>query len=349
MKFIHIADVHLGAVPDPGCPWSASREKEIWQTFERLIEVIAKERIDLLLIAGDLFHRQPLLRQLREVNYLFSTIPDTEVVLMAGNHDYMGRESTYRKIRWAENVHMFLSQKPDQFYFPRLQTTVYGLSYEKREISQSLYRDMKPGAEEGIHILLAHGGDAQHIPLGPMDGREFTYVALGHIHKPGILRPYQMAYAGALEPLDRNDTGAHGFVYGVVQDGQVRTKLIPFACRSYVDLEIPMTARTVQKELEQQVRTQVREQGEKNLYRIHLTGWRNPELSPDQERLRCCGNITDILDETRPYYDLERLKQQQEGTLIGEYIYRLEGQRGVTVEKALYYGLEALLESQESL
>ena len=25
MRFIHIADVHLGAVPDAGCPWSAYR------------------------------------------------------------------------------------------------------------------------------------------------------------------------------------------------------------------------------------------------------------------------------------------------------------------------------------
>lgn len=26
MRFIHMADVHLGAVPDSGCPWSAFRE-----------------------------------------------------------------------------------------------------------------------------------------------------------------------------------------------------------------------------------------------------------------------------------------------------------------------------------
>ena len=72
MRFIHIADVHLGAVPDSVCPWSASREKEIWEAFQKVVALVKKENIDLLLIAGDLFHRQPLLRQLREINYLFS-------------------------------------------------------------------------------------------------------------------------------------------------------------------------------------------------------------------------------------------------------------------------------------
>lgn len=39
---------------------------------------------DCLFIAGDLFHRQPLLRDLKEVNYLFSTIPGVRVVIIAG-------------------------------------------------------------------------------------------------------------------------------------------------------------------------------------------------------------------------------------------------------------------------
>ena len=59
MKFIHIADVHLGAVPDKGYPWSKKREEEIWRTFRSLVRRAEEEQVDLLLIAGDLFHRQP--------------------------------------------------------------------------------------------------------------------------------------------------------------------------------------------------------------------------------------------------------------------------------------------------
>ena len=74
MRFYHMADIHLGASPDPGYPWSRQRQEDIWNTWKRLIEKVRMEKADLLLIAGDLFHRQPLVRELKEVNYLFSTI-----------------------------------------------------------------------------------------------------------------------------------------------------------------------------------------------------------------------------------------------------------------------------------
>ena len=84
MRFIHMADVHLGAAPDGKADWSEARKNEIWETFRSSIADARRENVDLLLIAGDLFHRQPLLEELREVNYLFSTLQNTRVVLIAG-------------------------------------------------------------------------------------------------------------------------------------------------------------------------------------------------------------------------------------------------------------------------
>ena len=62
MKFIHIADVHLGAIPDSNMPWAEDREKERWEGFRNIINVCNEEDVDLLLIAGDFFHKQPLVR-----------------------------------------------------------------------------------------------------------------------------------------------------------------------------------------------------------------------------------------------------------------------------------------------
>ena len=53
MKFIHIADVHLGAQPDAGPLYSHQRPRELWETFERVIRVCENDQTDLLLIAGD--------------------------------------------------------------------------------------------------------------------------------------------------------------------------------------------------------------------------------------------------------------------------------------------------------
>lgn len=346
MRFIHIADVHLGAVPDSGCPWSASRGKEIRTTFRRVIELAKKERIDLLLIAGDLFHRQPLVREVREINYLFSTIPEVEVVWIAGNHDYLKADSAYRKIEWGPNVHGFFSQQPEEIFLPKLKTWVYGFSYENREIHDNLYRNIHPNGEPGYHILLAHGGDEKHIPFRAEDLAGFDYAALGHIHKPEILVSGQAAYAGALEPLDRTDLGEHGLIYGKIENGRTRIRFVPVACRSYLYLELTVGPSTTQLELEQMVRDGIEQKGGQNIYRVRIKGYHNPDMEFDVKSLYGLGNVVEAEDTAFPYYDLEKLKKQQEGTLISEYIRCFDGREGVVERKALFYGLQALMETE---
>ena len=87
-------------------------------------------------------------------------------------------------------------------------------------------------------MLLAHGGDEKHIP---MDAKKilssgFTYLALGHIHKPQAMVRGKALYPGALEPIDRNDTGDHGYIEGSYDNGRMRLKFVPFASRSYQNL-----------------------------------------------------------------------------------------------------------------
>ena len=60
MRFIHIADVHLGMQPDAGFPWSEERGEAIWESFRRIIRLAGREKTDFLLIAGDLFQCQPI-------------------------------------------------------------------------------------------------------------------------------------------------------------------------------------------------------------------------------------------------------------------------------------------------
>ena len=157
MKFIHIADVHLGATPDASMPWAKQRAQEIWDGFDALLEKVREEKADFLLIAGDLFHRQPLMRELKEVNYRFEKLKPTKVVLMAGNHDYLRQDSLYRKMQWAQNVYFFSNTKAECFYFEDVQTYIYGLSYMDYEVTDPMYDCLCPVKENGCHILLAHG------------------------------------------------------------------------------------------------------------------------------------------------------------------------------------------------
>lgn len=347
MRFFHVADIHLGASPDEGFPWGKKRKEEIWESFRRLIARAEEEKIDLLLIAGDLFHRQPLLRELKEVNYLFSTLTRTKVVFIVGNHDYWKKGSFYEGFSWCRNVVCLGSAACQRVVFSDLHTAVYGLSYHSREIREPLYDGLNPERDGRFSILLAHGGDEKHIP---MDRRKllasgFDYIALGHIHKPQILEKDRMAYAGALEPLDKNDCGPHGFLSGEYADGKLRISFVPWALRDYRVLEIETGRETTDFSLEEEISRRIQENGRENIYRIRLYGFRDTDIVFQTERYRRLGNLVEIVDDTEPAYDFEKLRECHAEDVIGCFIDKLyRPDMDEIQKKALSYGVQALLE-----
>lgn len=351
MKIIHTADIHLGASPDLGYPWSRKRKKDIWNTWKRLIERVRLEKADLLLVSGDLFHRQPLVRELKEVNYLFSTIPDTTVVLMAGNHDYIKKGSYYPEFPWNKNVIGLWNRECVRVSIPKKNVCVYGCSYYSREVTDDLYQNVRPSGREAFHILLAHGGDEKHSPVNRERLAEagFQYAALGHIHKPQVLLKNRIAFSGALEPIDRNDTGPHGFMKVICTQEGTTAEFVPFASCSYLDLDFDVKEETTQFELEEWVHKAIRVAGEDNIYRVRLRGLRDVKTEFSARRLEQTGNVSEVVDETRPAYDFTELSQIYEGGLIGEYVDCFAGSEDPVEQKALFYGIEALLDAKREL
>ncbi len=349
MRFIHIADVHLGASPDAGPLYSRERAGELWDTFRRVISVCERERADLLLIAGDLFHRQPLVQELKEVNFLFSELSHTKVVLIAGNHDYIRPDSYYRTFEWADNVFPLFGEEMEYIDFPELKTAVYGFSYHSREMADPVYDRAKACGIEPCEILLAHGGDEKHIPIDrrKLAGSGFTYIALGHIHKPQALIRDRAVYAGALEPTDKNDTGPHGYVRGEATEAGLRTWWIPCALREYIHMEIPVSQYDTTGSVGKRIEKEINRFGNENIYKLELTGKRDPDVEFDTEWLAGRGNVTEVIDNSSPAYDFEALYRENEHTVLGRYIRRFSECREGSLEyQALCEGVDALLESR---
>lgn len=283
MKFIHIADLHLGAEPDAGRAYSQNRSQELWETLQSVLEVCEEEQTDLLLIAGDIFHGQPLRRELKELNYYFAELTHTKVVLIAGNHDYIRKDSYYRTFQWNENVIPLFGRELEYVEFPELRTAVYGLSYYSREIREPLYESAFAGGIQEYEILLAHGGDEKHCPfrVKKLEESGFDYIALGHIHRPQALMKDRIIYAGALEPIDRNDVGPHGYVKGEITEAGVHTQWIPCAMRSYIHLEVPVNTEDTMGSVRKKILEAVKDYGAENMYKIILTGY----------GIRICGLI----------------------------------------------------------
>jgi DNA repair exonuclease SbcCD nuclease subunit len=289
------------------------------------------------------------MRELKEVNHLFGTISDTQVVIIVGNHDYMKQDSYYRTFHWAENVHMILDEELTCVELPKLETAVYGLSYGAREITEAKYDSALPQKRQKYEILLAHGGDQNHIPIQKQKllNLGYDYIALGHIHKPQMLQENLAYYAGALEPIDRNDTGAHGYVEGEITEQGCKARFVPCAEREYVHLDVHVDRGMTRYALIEHLREQMKVHGAQNIYKITLRGLRDPDIVFETESMETCGNIVELIDATKPAYDFERLLQQNRDNLLGMYIESLKDCDEDSLEYlALCEGVQALMETR---
>ena len=351
MKFIHTGDIHWGMCPDADKPWGKERAQAIKDTFRKIVEKAKELDVDCMFISGDLFHRQPLMKDLKEVNYLFSTIPGVKVILIAGNHDKIRGNSALLSFTWSPNVTWLMDETLTSVYFEDINTEVYGFSYHTTEIKEARLEDIQVPLNSRIQILMAHGGDAAHLPINfnSLELSPFSYIALGHIHKPQVLLKNRIAFSGALEPIDRNDTGPHGFMKVICTQEGTTAEFVPFASCSYLDLDFDVKEETTQFELEEWVHKAIRVAGEDNIYRVRLRGLRDVKTEFSARRLEQTGNVSEVVDETRPAYDFTELSQIYEGGLIGEYVDCFAGSEDPVEQKALFYGIEALLDAKREL
>lgn len=346
MKFIHMADVHLGCEPDGRSEWAQERRRELWETFRDSVADADRMKADLVLIAGDLFHHTPDAEQLREVNYLMGSYPEICFALIAGNHDCCSPGSAWESFEFAPNVAFLSDHKTECIRFPSLSCEVYGFSYDRSQIPQNRYDGLYPGKNDFFHILLAHGGDRDHIPVNPhkLASSGFDYIALGHIHKPTVVLPGRALYPGALSPIDAGDEGPHGYLVGETHGTQVEVHFVRKALREYVSAVVEADESDTVFSMRDRVQAAIADRGKENIYRITISGQRNPAVEFDTELIRSAGMILDVRDESVPAFHLEELKEQYRGTLTGRYIESFEGRPlGPVEEKALRYGLEALL------
>ena len=87
------------------------------------------------------------------------------------------------------------------------------------------------------------------------------------------------AYAGALEPTDKNDTGKHGFIRGEIRGGETRISFVPFAKREYLHLALNVDKMMTARSVMDRILEMIKERGAENLYKFTLKGFRDPDLS----------------------------------------------------------------------
>lgn len=224
LRILHTADVHLGARhADLGEEAAAQRERQ-FAAFRTSVDLAIAEKVDLFLVAGDLFdsNTQPR-RSVERAAAELRRLAEAKIrsVLIPGTHDVYDRSSIYRAydlpaLAGSVNGDWVTLLTPDvpDVHVPALDAVVYGRVFATKRAPHSPLRDFSAAADDRAtwKIGLIHGSLA--IP-GKTDADEvvFTkdeagasgldYLALGHWHSSqhGTVGRTTWAYSGAPEPV----------------------------------------------------------------------------------------------------------------------------------------------------
>lgn len=356
MKFIHVSDIHIGMSPDPTMFWSKDRANDIKNTFSNVISKCKSEDVDLLLISGNLFNHQPLTSELQYVNDLFKTIPDTKIIIIAGSADHIKHNSPVLNFKFNENVHYFLNETEFSIDIKNVSYVIHGFSYFSLEDTTPIINSITPEKDGKIHLLIAYGGDSNHSPfdIDMLSRKNFSYVALGSMHNFTTLIENKVYYSGSPEPLSADDTGNHGIIIGELNEFTQKIINIHFesiAKVSYLPINIKINGSSDEEEIVEIVMKDIIKYGSQNIYKIKISGLRNPDLEISKDIFKGNIRILDIIDNTTPKYDFVKLSSEHPQDMIGAYIRKMTSgniELSEIEKRALYLGTHALIKTSEN-
>ena len=243
MIVAHLADLHLGfrayhrlvAGPDGGGVRYNARERDVSLAFRAALDRVVDMRADLVLIAGDVFHtvrpsNAAIADAFRQFARLHEALPDTPILITAGNHDSPRAAETGSILTLLQEIPnvSVIDREARVLEFRHLDTAVFCVPHNA--LAGGGPGALEPTSDLGTNILVLHCtvrgeevdrmlgyvsefGGAQ-IDIDEIRIERWDYVALGHYHLATQLAP-NMWYAGALERTSTNiwiETGPKGFV-----------------------------------------------------------------------------------------------------------------------------------------
>ena len=243
MKFAHLADCHIGSWRDPKLRDVST------MAFIKAVDKCIKEKVDFILIAGDLFNTSfPRLDNLKTVVGKFKQLKDLNipVYIVPGSHDYSPSGKTILDV--LEEAGLFVNVfkgsvedgklKLDFSVDKKTGAKITGMLGKRGALEKIYYEKLiakNLEEEKGFKIFLFHSGidelkpkEMENIISQPLSllPKGFDYYAGGHVHivdEKNIEGYGKIAYPGPLFPNSFSELeklGRGGFY--IVENDKVR-------------------------------------------------------------------------------------------------------------------------------
>lgn len=254
MRFLHAADLHIdsplrGLDRYDGAPVDRLRTATR-SALERLVDKALSERVDFVLLAGDiydrdwqdfrtgLFFREQMVRLGRA---------GIRVFIVQGNHDAQGVIS--RQLPLPSNVTVFSSRTAQTVRIDELSVAIHGRSFPDRVVDEDLVPSYPAPVSGFFNIGMLHtslGGRPLHDTYAPTDVSTLTvkgydYWALGHIHAREVVSETpRIVFPGNLQGRHAKETGAKGCELISVEAGGIDAEFIPLDVVRWHQLELAL-------------------------------------------------------------------------------------------------------------
>ncbi len=372
IRLLHTSDVHLGATFKGLGERGREQHRQVRETFGRVVALAVEERVDAVLIAGDLFDslaaaRAQLPFAAEQIGRLGEAgIP---VCVIAGNHDPLGEGAA---ALWGE----LGARCPSLAVFgPRLETrvlperdlTVAGRSVARGAPPESPLLGLPVARRTRYLVAVAHGtvrrpdlpAHAGQIAPEEIAQSGVDYLALGDWHSARDVTSGGVAawYSGAPEMIDLDEPGSGTVCLVTIRapgDVEVTRRQVGRrrAARLALDLAIAGgpegVARAIRAQADPHLALVVTLTGLAALADHVNVDRLREDLAPEFFRL-------EIRDESHLRPEGIDPSQYPDGTVIGRFARRMQaeiagrsGEARALAEEALAYGV-ALLEGKEIL
>jgi DNA repair exonuclease SbcCD nuclease subunit len=186
------------------------READVAHAFRRAIDRVIALAPDIVVIAGDVFHtvrpmNPAIIDAFTQFARLTAALPDSIVVMVAGNHDRPRATETgcILKLFGKLGVHVVVDE-PKRISFPERDLSILAvpdLTGPRPDLTPD------PTARHNVLVMhgevegvLPHSGDraAMEIPRSALSASRWSYIALGHYHVHQRIED-NAYYSGSLE------------------------------------------------------------------------------------------------------------------------------------------------------
>ncbi len=370
VRILHTADIHLGAKFSGLGNNGDSQRQQLRTTFKNIVATAIDERVNIVLIAGDLFNaNQQSQRNIDLVIEQFNLLgaSNIPICLIPGTHDSLDASSIYRRVDFkgkCSNLRIFTDESISFQEYPNLDLTVYGKPNLSNRSYTSPLKGLKRSTSSKFHVAMAHGSfyipekvaeDDHVFTLEEIKASGMDYLALGHWHRVYGCSEKPLAwYSGPPEWIpDQRERGAVLFI-SLLDSGEVKVEPKQIGLRNYDEIEIDMS------EIQDlaMLKARISDGANQNLIRkVTLKGLRDTELiaNPEdlEDELRQTFFHLGVTDKSHPRSgemtaSEERLIMNEFIKLMKEQIESSEGEEKDIAGSALQYGI-ALLDGKEVL